>query len=144
MLPLSSAIHVDWRVVACLVAFTLLTAAMTGVFPALRAMRRDMRGSLNGVTTTASASQNRTREVLVVAQLALTLVFLVGAGLFLRTIHALRSVPLGFTQQNVLTGGIILNGGSHELRNGRAMRRMSTLCARLICRFSNACVLFPA
>jgi predicted permease len=41
-------------------------------------------------------------------------VFLVGAGLFLRTIHALREVPLGFTQQNVLTGGIILNGGSHR------------------------------
>jgi predicted permease len=117
MLPLSSAIHLDWRVVACLVALTLLTAVVTGVFPALRAMRRDVRGNLNGVTTTASASQNRTREVLVVAQLALTLVFLVGAGLFLRTIHALRSVPLGFTQQNVLTGGIILNGGSHQLQD---------------------------
>ena len=35
-----------------------------------------------------------------------------GAGLFLRTIHALRQVPLGFTQQNVLTGGIILNAGT--------------------------------
>lgn len=50
------------------------------------------------------------REGLVIAQLALTLVFLVGAGLFLRTIHALRQVPLGFSEQNVLTGGIILNG----------------------------------
>jgi predicted permease len=67
------------------------------------------------VTTTASRNQNRIREALVVAQLALTLVFLVGAGLFLRTIHALRSVPLGFTQQNVLTGGIILNAGGHQL-----------------------------
>jgi predicted permease len=52
------------------------------------------------------------REGLVAAQLALTLVFLVGAGLFLRTIHALRQVPLGFAQQNVLTGGIIVNAGS--------------------------------
>jgi predicted permease len=51
--------------------------------------------------------------MLVVAQLALTLVFLVGAGLFLRTIHALREVPLGFSQQNVLTGGIILNASMH-------------------------------
>jgi predicted permease len=93
-------------------ALTLLTATVVGVFPSLRAMRRDVQSSLRGVTTTASASQNRTRETLVVAQLALTLIFLVGAGLFLRTIHALRSVPLGFTQQNVLTGGIILNGSS--------------------------------
>ena len=116
-LPLANAIHLDWRVVVCLAALTFLTAILVGVFPALRAMRRDVQGSLHGVTATASASQNRTRETLVVAQLALTLVFLVGAGIFLRTIHALRSVPLGFTQQNVLTGGIILNGGSHQLED---------------------------
>jgi predicted permease len=111
-LPLTNAIHLDWRVVACLSALTLLTAIAVSVFPALRAMRRDVQGSLHGVTATASVSQNRTREALVVTQLALTLVFLVGAGLFLRTIHALRQVPLGFAQQNVLTGGIIINAGS--------------------------------
>jgi predicted permease len=116
-LPLASAIHLDWRVVVCLAALTLFTAILVGVFPALRATRRNVQGGLHGVTTTASASQSRTREALVVAQLALTLVFLVGAGLFLRTIVALRSVPLGFTQQNVLTGGIIINGGSHQLED---------------------------
>jgi predicted permease len=112
-LPLTSAIHVEWRVMACLAALTLLTAIVVGVFPALRAMRRNVAGSLHGVNSTASGSQSRTREALVVAQLALTLVFLAGAGLFLRTIHALREVPLGFTQQNVLTGGIILNSSMH-------------------------------
>ena len=111
-LPLTSAVHLDWRVVLCLAALTLFTAIIIGVFPALRATRRDVQGSLHGITTTASAGQNRTREALVVTQLALTLVFLVGAGLFLRTIQALRQVPLGFTQQNVLTGGIIINAGS--------------------------------
>ena len=99
---LSGVVHLEWRVVAFLAALTLLTAVVVGVFPALRATSRNVQGALHGVTT------------LVVAQLALTLVFLVGAGLFLRTIHALRQVPLGFTQQNVLTGGIILNGGSHR------------------------------
>ena len=112
---LSGAVHVDWRVVLCLTAVTLITTAAVGLFPALRVMGRNVQGRLHGVTTTASASQNRTREALVIAQLALTLVFLAGAGLFLRTIHALRSVPLGFTQQNVLTGGIILNGGSQQI-----------------------------
>jgi predicted permease len=111
-LPLSKMVHLDWRVVVCLASLTFLTAILVGVFPALRAMSRNVQSSLHGATTTASASQNRTRESLVVAQLALTLVFLVGAGLFLRTIHALRQAPLGFAQQNVLTGGIILNGTS--------------------------------
>ena len=109
---LATAIHVDWRVIACLIGLTLLTAVIAGVFPAVRAMRHDVRESLAGQSTTSSASANRTREILVVGQLALTLVFLVGAGLFLRTIRALRQVPLGFTQQNVLTGGVILNGSS--------------------------------
>jgi len=111
-LPLTSTIHVDLRVVAALAALTLVTAAITGIIPALRASRRNVQESLHGVTSTASSSQTRTREILVVAQLALTLVFLVWAGLFLRTINALRQVPLGFSQQNVLTGGVILNGSS--------------------------------
>ena len=109
-LPLTSSIHVDWVVVAGLVGLTILTAAITGVIPALRAMRGDVRESLSGAAASSSARAHRMREALVVGQLALTLVFLVGAGLFLRTIHALRQVPLGFTQQNVLTGGVILNG----------------------------------
>ena len=116
-LPLTSTIHVDWRVMAALAGLTLVTSVITGIFPALRASRRNAQEALHGVTTTASASQSHTREVLVVAQLALTLVFLVGAGLFLRTIHALRQVPLGFSQQNVLTGGIILNGSSRQETN---------------------------
>jgi predicted permease len=118
-LPLAHTIHVDWRVIWCLAGFTLLTAIIAGVFPALRAMSRDVRENLGGVNSSSSTSANRTREVLVVGQLALTLVFLVGAGLFLRTIHALRQMPLGFTQQNVLTGGIMLNAGTN-LDNGDA------------------------
>jgi predicted permease len=108
-LPLTDTVHVDWRVIACLVAIGLLTASVIGIFPALRASGRNVQSSLHGMTSTASLQQNRTRELLVIGQLALTLVFLVGAGLFLRTIHALRQVPLGFHEQNVLTGGVILN-----------------------------------
>ena len=111
-LPLTRSIHVDWRVIVCLAALTILTALIAGLVPALRAMRRDVHNDLHGVTTTASARANRIREALVVGQLALTLVFLAGAGLFLRTIYALRQVPLGFSQQNVLTGGIIMNSGA--------------------------------
>ncbi len=109
-LPLTSAVHTDWRVAACLVGLTFVTALLCGAAPAVRAMRHDVRDDLAGGAASATGAANRTREILVAGQLALTLVFLVGAGLFLRTIHALREVPLGFTQQNVLTGGIILNG----------------------------------
>ncbi len=120
MLPMTDAIHMDWRVVASVAILTLVTALITGIVPALRASGRSVQSALHGVTMTASASQNRTREILVVGQLALTLVFLVGAGLFLRTINALRTVPLGFSQQNVLTGGVLLNETSHQAEQNLA------------------------
>ena len=113
-LPMTGAVHLEWRVIAGLIALTLITALLVGLVPALRATRRDVQSSLHGVNSTASASHNRTREVLVIAQMALTLVFLVGAGLFLRTVYALHQVPLGFTQRNVLTGGVILNPSFHS------------------------------
>ncbi|HEV2448164.1 MAG TPA: ABC transporter permease, partial [Candidatus Sulfopaludibacter sp.] len=122
-LPLTWKIHVDWRVLLVLAGLTIATALIAGLVPALRAMRRDVQNDLHGITTTASAGANHTREALVVGQLALTLVFLAGAGLFLRTIYALREVPLGFSQQNVLTGGIIMNSGaltSDEVQKGQA------------------------
>jgi predicted permease len=114
---MTSAIYVDWRVSLTMGLLALVTAVVTGVIPALRASSRGVQASLHGVNSTASAGQARTRELLVVAQLALTLVFLVGAGLFLRTIEALREVPLGFSAQNVLTGGVILNGAG-KIGNG--------------------------
>ncbi|MFC5862919.1 ABC transporter permease [Acidicapsa dinghuensis] len=108
-LPLTNEVHLEWRVVVSLIMLTCITALLTGIVPALRAARRSVQEDLHGVNSTASASHTRMREGLVIAQLALTLVFLVGAGLFLRTISALRQVPLGFGQQNVLTGGVIVN-----------------------------------
>jgi predicted permease len=109
-LPATYAVRFEWRVLLMLVALTLITAFLTGLFPALRMMRRDVRADLQGgLTSTPAGAQNRIRELLVVAQLAITLVLLTGAGLFLRTVHALRQAPLGFSQQNVLTGGIVLH-----------------------------------
>jgi predicted permease len=110
-------IHVDWRVAAFLVLMTGITSIIVGGLPALRAARRNVTERLRGVNATSSAVENRTRESLVVAQLAVTLVFLTGAGLFLRTIEALRHVPLGFTQMNVLTGGVILHPSSYSIQD---------------------------
>lgn len=126
-LPLTNAVHVDWRVGVCLGCLAVVTAVLCGVFPAARAMRRDVRDALAGGAATSSGGANRTREFLVAGQLALTLVFLVGAGLFLRTIHALQQVPLGFTQQNVLTGGIVLNGAGGAEDEENAIDRPSVV-----------------
>jgi predicted permease len=106
----------DWRLLGGLAALTLATSVIVGVIPALWASSRSVQARLHGTTSTATAQQNRTREVLVVAQIALTLVFLVGAGLFLRTVYALRHVPIGFSKENILSGGVILNPPAWDFR----------------------------
>jgi len=111
-------VNFDWRLVCGLAALTLITSVIVGVIPALWASSRSVQARLHGATSTATAQQNRTREALVVAQISLTLVFLVGAGLFLRTVYALRHAPIGFSQQNVLSGGVILNPPTGDLNVG--------------------------
>ncbi len=144
LLPLTGTIHVDSRVVAALWCTCAASPRpLPASSPRCAPSGRNVQESLHGVTSTASASQNRTREILVVAQLALTLVFLVGAGLFLRTIHALRQVPLGFSQQNVLTGGIILNGFVRQNENDPLVVN-NIVRTRLSCRCWSGCARFPA
>jgi predicted permease len=69
----------------------------------LRAARLEPNASLKGVRGgTQAASQSALGKMLVVAQVALSLLLLVGAGLFVRTLINLQNVPTGFNQQNVL------------------------------------------
>ena len=96
---------------ATVLAFTLIvsvaTAALFGIIPALRNTRIDLTPSLKeGKGTAGAAARGAMANALIVAQVALSLVLLVGAGLFLRTIINLENVDTGFDKQNVLLYGI--------------------------------------
>src|SRR6185503_2050252 len=111
-----SGITVDWRVLA----FTLLLATLTGILfglvPALHASRADLGATLKeaGSRTGSGRRQNRARGALVVAEMALAIVLLVGAGLLIRTFLALHQVPPGFDPHNVLTMNTALTGTQFE------------------------------
>jgi predicted permease len=90
-----------------ILGFTMLASALSvvifGVAPALRATRVEPNAVLAGGRGTARATtQGPLGKALVVAQVALSLLLLVGAGLFVRTMINLQSVPTGFDHQNVL------------------------------------------
>ena len=92
---------------ARILGFTLLTSLLSamifGTVPALRAARIEPNAALKGGKGTAQAtSQGPLGKALVVIQVALSLLLLVGAGLFVRTLINLQNVPTGFNQQNVL------------------------------------------
>jgi len=119
-LPLSSHIHIDTRVTAALVGFSILSAVLFGLIPALQAARASAQEALREGMPSAGASrrQKHFRDALVVGEIALSLLLLISAGLLLRSLLALRSLPLGFVPHNVVTTAIFLpQGGGGMLGN---------------------------
>jgi putative ABC transport system permease protein len=113
MLPLERigiAIHstADWRILAFTAAVSLLAVLISGLTPAFKAARSDAAPILRneGTSLLGSIGQARTRRVLVIAQVALSLVLLVGAGLFLRSLHRLFSVDTGIQTNRLLAFSI--------------------------------------
>ncbi|HZS06450.1 MAG TPA: ABC transporter permease [Blastocatellia bacterium] len=91
------------RILGFTLLASLLSAIIFGTAPALRAARIELNPTLKGGTGAAqAASQSPLGKALVVAQVALSLVLLIGAGLFVRTLINLQNLPTGFNQQNVM------------------------------------------
>ena len=104
-LPRSTEIGLDGWVLAFTLGISLLTGFAAGLLPALRLTREDVSQALKqGLGRTASDSGgNRTRSVLVVCEVALSLMLLIGAGLLIRSLWMLRNVNPGFDPNRVLT-----------------------------------------
>src|SRR5215207_11200 len=91
------------RVLGFTVGASLLCAVVFGTAPALRAAGTEPNTTLKGGKTAALTTlRNPLAKAFVIAQVALSLILLVGAGLFVRTLINLQSIPSGFDQQNVL------------------------------------------
>ena len=113
LLPRVSEIAVDSRVLALGLLVSLVTGLLAAAVPAWNASRWSMRGELNEALKEAgrSSSSGRTRRLrglLVVSEIALTLVLMAGAGLLLRSFVRLTGVDPGFQPERVLTVGMVL------------------------------------
>jgi putative ABC transport system permease protein len=105
--PVFDNIAIDTRTVLFTLTASVLTGIVFGLVPALQISKPNLAGWLKeGRSSGSSASRNRFRGALVVAEVALTLVLLVCAGLLIRTVVRLRSVDVGFNANNVLTMNI--------------------------------------
>ncbi len=104
-LPRSSSIGLDGWVLAFTLGLSLLTGLVAGFLPALRLTGQGFNEALKqGIgRTSADSGGSRTRGALVVAEVALSLMLLVGAGLLIRSLWALRSVYPGFEANHVIT-----------------------------------------
>jgi macrolide transport system ATP-binding/permease protein len=124
----------DLRVYLYVGAAVLLTGVIVGVFPALRVARRDIRSTLNESSRGSSSSRKRhiARGTLVVAQVAGSLVLLIIAGLFVRSLTKAQSVYLGFDPTRTINFSLDVQQINYGETQGRAFyRELETRLAAL-------------
>ncbi|HLE63382.1 MAG TPA: ABC transporter permease, partial [Pyrinomonadaceae bacterium] len=108
-LPFWMNFALDFRVLGFTVAVTLLTGLVFGAAPALQTSRVDLNNTLKeGGRGAHTSTRGRSRSLLVVTEIALSLVLLVGAGLMIQSFLRLRRVDVGLNPQGVLTVGVAL------------------------------------
>jgi predicted permease len=91
----------DARTIVFAIALTGATAILAGILPALDAGRGDLAGSLKAGTREDGYRHSQSRSMLLVTQTALSVVLLVGAGLFVRSLQAVRALHLGYDVDRV-------------------------------------------
>jgi putative ABC transport system permease protein len=109
-------INLDRRVLGFTLAASVLTGVLFGLAPALQSAKTDVHEALKESARGAAGSwrQHRLRHLLVIAEIALSLVLLAGAGLLLRSFLRLQSVNAGFTPQGVLTARLSPSGAGYR------------------------------
>lgn len=118
-LPRIEEIGLDWRIVLYSLGCSVVVTLLCGLFPALRATRRNLSGSMAQANRTQVSTRSRLQWLLVGVQVALAVTLLASAGLLLRSFQALGRVSPGFNPDHVLT--LHISGGWGETANMKAL-----------------------
>lgn len=128
-LPDAENIRINGRVLLFAGGLSLLTAVLFGIAPAFRASRADLQDALReGENRAATGKHRGTRYLLVIAEVALAIVLLVGAGLMIKSLLRVLLPSPGFDPANVLTMTVLFpaTGGKYlEKSPGKPMERIS-------------------
>jgi predicted permease len=107
-LPRAQEIGLDTRVLIFTAAISLLAGILFGLAPALKTSRPNLQETLKEAGRGSSGTRHRAQGIFVAAEMALSLVLLIGAGLMIRSLSRLWSVSPGFNPHNVLTFNLAL------------------------------------
>lgn len=107
-IPRLSEVSVDFRVLLFVVAVSVVIGLVFGLAPAIRIWYIDAGEALKSSTRTFTGDRRSIRSLLVVAEVAFSVILLIGAGLLIRTLQRLQHVDLGFRTSNMLTARIFL------------------------------------
>jgi predicted permease len=120
-LPVAVGFSIDARVLAFTLALSVLTGLVFGMVPALKASRPSLVPALkdSSFDTDARGRRMDVQKPLVVAQVALSLMLLIAAGLFVRGLDAARQIDLGFDAQRLVTAPLDINLLRYTTAQGR-------------------------
>ena len=127
-LPAIPAVPIDARVIGFAVLLSLVTAALFALPPVLGTLRADV-GSMLRNGDRSVTGRSRAQGLLVIAQVAVSAILVVGAALFVRTVHNLRAIDLGFRPDNVI--GVSLDLGAQGYSAPAAWSLLQQLEQRL-------------
>ena len=102
LLPFGRNAEIDLQVVAFVTGISVLTGLIFGLVPAIRTTGVDLAGAMKESSRSVAGGRTWLGKGLLVVQVALSIVLLIGAGLFLRTLYNLRGVDVGFNANNLM------------------------------------------
>ena len=124
--PLTLDVGLDWRVMLFSLGVSLITGVVFGLVPALQSTRPNLLSTLKDTAAQGGAGRTRLRSVLVVAQISISLVVLIAAGLVVRTLQQLQTMNPGFDPQNALSMSFDLSlQGYDQPRSQQFYRQVS-------------------
>lgn len=124
--PLALDVGIDWRVLLFSLGVSLAAGVIFGLAPSLQATRPNLVRTLKDTAAQGGAVRTRLRSVLVVAQIAISLVVLIAAGLVVRTLQQLQTMNPGFDPQNALTMSFDLGLQGYDEPRGQQFYKQLT------------------
>jgi putative ABC transport system permease protein len=122
-IPLTLEPHVDWRVLVFSMIVSVVTGVLFGLVPALQATKPDLVPALKDAASQSGVRRSLLRSGLVVAQISVSLLLLIAAGLTLRALQRLRVMNPGFNPENALMMNFDLSLQGYEKDAGVQFRK---------------------
>jgi len=122
-IPLTLELHVDWRVLVFSMIVSVVTGVLFGLVPALQATKPDLIPALKDAASQSGVRRSLLRSGLVVAQVAVSLLLLIAAGLTLRALQRLHGMSPGFNPENALMMNFDLSLQGYQTDAGMQLRK---------------------
>ncbi|MGH9767040.1 MAG: ABC transporter permease [Blastocatellia bacterium] len=122
-IPITLEPHVDWRVLVFSMIVSVITGVLFGLVPALQSTKADLVPALKDIVSQSGVRRSLLRNSLVVAQVSVSLLLLIAAGLTLRALQQLRAMNPGFNPENALMMNFDLSLQGYQTDAGMQLRK---------------------